>query len=157
MWQTSEIRLRHLKVQDIVCESGSWTGEKTVVRCSGRQVSRITALATFQVTIFHTCFILLLKSGFEFLSACLTQRLASPPSSRQLSTLHPPHSAVNSGPARQTQSHHPHVHPHDYDSASPCWNKQGPPWKRHCLLGSVRCSKSCIYRSALKVPSQMCR
>ena len=38
-----------------------------------------------------------------------------------------------------------------------CWNKQGRPWKRHCLDGSMCCSKTCMYISALMVPSQMCK
>ena len=47
-----------------------------------------------------------------------------------------------------------------------CWNKQGRPWKRRCLDGSIWCSNICtsvsplkndvLYRSALVVPSQMC-
>ena len=38
-----------------------------------------------------------------------------------------------------------------------CWNKQGRPWKRRCLDGNICCSKTCMYLSALMVPSQMCK
>lgn len=38
-----------------------------------------------------------------------------------------------------------------------CWNNQGFPWIRHCLLGSSCYLKTCIYCSAVMLPSQMCR
>ena len=42
-------------------------------------------------------------------------------------------------------------------SALSCWNKQGRPWRRRCLDGSICCSKTCMYLSAFMVPSQMCK
>ena len=38
-----------------------------------------------------------------------------------------------------------------------CWNKQGRPWKRRCLDGSICCSKICMYFSAFMLPSQKCK
>ncbi len=35
-----------------------------------------------------------------------------------------------------------------------CWNTQGFLWNRHCLEGSICCSKSFIYLSAFIVPSK---
>ncbi len=35
-----------------------------------------------------------------------------------------------------------------------CWNTQGLPWNRHCLEGSICCSKTFIYLSAFIVPSK---
>ena len=37
-----------------------------------------------------------------------------------------------------------------------CWNNQGRPWKRQSVLdGSRCCSKTCLYLSALMLPSQI--
>lgn len=38
-----------------------------------------------------------------------------------------------------------------------CWNNQGRPWTRRYLDGSICCSTTCMYLSALMVPSQMCK
>ncbi len=38
-----------------------------------------------------------------------------------------------------------------------CWNKQGLPWNRHRLEGSICCSKIFIYLSAFIVPSKTCK
>ncbi len=38
-----------------------------------------------------------------------------------------------------------------------CWKMQGLPWKRRCLDGSICCSRTWIYLSALMVPFQMCK
>ncbi len=38
-----------------------------------------------------------------------------------------------------------------------CWNTQVLPWNRHCLEGSICCSKTFIYRSAFIVPSKTCK
>ncbi len=38
-----------------------------------------------------------------------------------------------------------------------CWNTQGLPWNRHCLEGSICCSKTFIYLSAFIVPSKTCK
>ena len=36
-----------------------------------------------------------------------------------------------------------------------CWNMQAPPWKRCCLDGSICCSKTSAYSSALMISFQM--
>ncbi len=38
-----------------------------------------------------------------------------------------------------------------------CWKMQGLPWKRRRLDGSICCSRTWIYLSALMVPFQMCK
>ncbi len=38
-----------------------------------------------------------------------------------------------------------------------CWKMQGLPWKRQRLDGSICCSRTWIYLSALMVPFQMCK
>ncbi len=38
-----------------------------------------------------------------------------------------------------------------------CWKMQGLPWKRRCLDGSICCSRTWTYLSALMVPFQMCK
>ncbi len=38
-----------------------------------------------------------------------------------------------------------------------CWNTQGLPWNRHRLEGSICCSKTFIYLSAIIVPSKTCK
>ncbi len=38
-----------------------------------------------------------------------------------------------------------------------CWKMQGLPWKRRRLDGSIWCSRTWIYLSALMVPFQMCK
>ncbi len=38
-----------------------------------------------------------------------------------------------------------------------CWKMQGLPWKRRRLDGSICCSRTWIYISALMVPFQMCK
>ncbi len=38
-----------------------------------------------------------------------------------------------------------------------CWKMQGLPWKRRLLDGSICCSRTWIYLSALMVPFQMCK
>ncbi len=42
------------------------------------------------------------------------------------------------------------------DLALSCWKMQGLPWKRRRLDGSICCSRTWIYLSALMVPFQMC-
>ncbi len=38
-----------------------------------------------------------------------------------------------------------------------CWNTQGLPWNRRHLEGSICCSKTFIYLSAVIVPSKTCK
>jgi len=67
-----------------------------------------------------------------------------------------PHTGQGSTRTLLLQSHAVVTHA-ECGLALSCWNKQVRPWKRHRLDGSICCSKTCMYLSALMVPSQMCK